>query len=133
MFGWIKRALAYMTDGEPHHEALPARKVYLGSREHIAQMNRTTAWVQEAPIQQRFGADLREITAGVRSMDQWLARVAVLEWEYDLRVPPGLWITAHNDAITEINLYRASLRNTVKRHQRRAARIYRTSRAASLA
>lgn len=88
---------------------------------------RTTRQMQAAPICRQFGEDLRATTVDVRSLDEWLARIAVLEWEYSMRVPRELWIQAHNDAIDQIHLYRASLRNTITQHHRRASRIHRAS------
>lgn len=147
MFGWIKAMLAPAPKA-PQRIAQPHEQLSGGLRHRVwhsdddiarafgyspPRQRQTTDQVQNGPIDRQFGEDLRATTVDVRSIDEWLARIAVLEWEYSMRVPRDLWITAHNDAIGTINLYRASLRNTVKRHQRRAARIYRTSRAASLA
>lgn len=87
----------------------------------------STRQLQAREINQRFGADLIATTVDLRSLDEWLARIAVLEWEYSMRVPTDLWMHTHNEAIDQIHLYRASLRNTVKQHHRRASRIQRAS------
>lgn len=87
----------------------------------------TTRQLQARPINRQFAADLCATTIDLRSLDEWHARIAVLEWEYGMRVPSDLWTLAHNDAIDQIHLYRASLRNTVKKHHRRASRIHRAS------
>lgn len=136
MLEWLGALLAPVRKAPPVEikEDAPAEQpIYLGSREHMALLDQTTERLQNAPINMQFGEDLRATTKNLRSMDEWIARVAHLEWEYGMRTPPGLKRQARADAILAVVRFRKAVRNTVTQHQARPARIFRHSRARSLA
>lgn len=85
----------------------------------------------EGARRQQFGVDLRAATQGVRSMGEWLDRVAALEERYGMRVHGELRVRARLDAMNQVVAWldgiAANARQQAKRHAARPSRIARSS------
>lgn len=131
MIGWIRRLFRPAPDaGRP--VLSEAARAILSDQSWMAEPY-TTRRLQESAIAHEFSADIRASILGIRSMDQWLERVAEIEAQYSMRVRHCDWAPTYQDALDEVDKYRIGLTDVVKRHANRKSRIFRYSRSRSLA